>query len=117
MSRIQKSQLFMRLAALSTALLCLWMGTLGTAYHTDTLRIGGSLSPAACLHHALPSPPAHVCAACEWTQGVQSSVLTAFAFAVPLGSIANTLSSLTLSIARHAPLRRSSRAPPACLAG
>ncbi|BDI34497.1 hypothetical protein CCAX7_65480 [Capsulimonas corticalis] len=49
------------------AFVCLWMGTVSVAHHTDDTRIGGaSLSAAATIHTATPSVPTAPCAACEW---------------------------------------------------
>jgi len=90
------------------------MGTAGSLSHTDRLRAGGSASSRAFVHRAVLAAPADTCAACQWTQGVQSQTSTAFAYAAPLSALALLIVFLFASPSLRVLRRRSPRAPPVC---
>ncbi len=90
------------------------MGTVGVVGHTDTLRVGGSASARAAVHPATPAIDADTCAACRWTQGVLSQVLTVFAYAAPSYALALLIVFLFASPLLRVSHCRSPRAPPVC---
>ncbi|MBV9848894.1 MAG: hypothetical protein JO250_04320, partial [Armatimonadetes bacterium] len=73
-----------RVAAWLLALLCLWMGTGGVLHHTDAPQNPASSSPRAAWGQTTPPAPADDgCAACQWTQSVQSGALGICPLALP----------------------------------
>jgi hypothetical protein len=95
--------------------LCLWMGTGGILHHTDDLGGMTSLRHRPSVGYATPAAPPDDCAACEWTQGLQTGPSVACSVVVPFESLTPLVSRLPMRF--HAPLllHRSSRAPPCIL--
>ena len=94
-------------------LVCAWMGTGGVLHHTEaegTARAARTQATARLRHAAVV--PSDACAACEWTQGLQSRTLSVCQIDFPLLLLssrqADALFLLTAQTFRH----RSSRAPP-----
>lgn len=62
-----------RVTAWLLLLICLWMGSGGVLHHTDveSLVRAGTHSPNG-VHRPTATAPLDACAACEWTQGLQT---------------------------------------------
>lgn len=105
-----------RAAAWFLALLCLWMATVGLAHHTDLLRVGASSSAQTVLGDAgAVSPQGDLCAACQWTQTVQSGAVSVPLLAVSLDALpAPALTAVDILLPRL-PRPSSPRAPPSRL--
>lgn len=74
---------FHRVTALCVALLCLWMATGGVLHHVHANRLAPPTGMG--LGHVLPAATVVAsCAACEWTEGVQSGSLTVCRLAAPV---------------------------------
>jgi hypothetical protein len=107
-SRFQK-RLFARATAWLLILICGWMGTDGVLHHTDE---GASPSAAASLHRATAATPAHSCAACEWTQGMQAGALLVCRVPSPLFALDLCAAPPVRPLLGRVARRSSPRAPP-----
>lgn len=105
-----------RFTAWLLLLLCAWMGTGGVLHHTEA---GGSVKRA---HGAVSSlrhqstVPADMCAACEWTQGLQGRTLSACRVPFVLLPLPTRVRISPISVLARTPRLRPSRAPPVPLA-
>ena len=116
--RVRLHNLFARLsrtAAWPIAFLCVWMGTGGVLHHTDEGPDFVSASSRAALGHVTLAAPADDCAACQWTQGLQSGTFSVCRVVLPL-TFAPPYTRRVSRLSARRPLRlRSPRAPPAIL--
>lgn len=110
-SRLRK-YLLARAMAWLLILICGWMGTDGVLHHTEG---GASSRAASSLHGSTAAAPADACAACQWTQGLQSGALSACQAQAPLFVLQPRPQPVLRRLARRALRRRSPRAPPAFL--
>ena len=108
-----RSRSYKHLLARATAwlliLICGWMGTDGVLHHTDE---GSSPRAASGLHRPTAATPADACAACEWTQGMQTGFLAVYHVQSPLFVLQPRSQPLLRRLARRATRRSSPRAPP-----
>ena len=104
-----RKHLLARATAWLLILICGWMGTDGVLHHTD----GGS-SPCAAfsVHHATSAVPADTCAACEWTQGMQTGTLSVCCVQSPPFIMQPRPVTAVRRLARRVSRRSSPRAPP-----
>ena len=111
-----RSRFHKRLLARATAwlliLICGWMGTDGVLHHTDE---GAYARAASGLHRPTAAIPADSCAACEWTQGMQTGSLAVCHVQSPLFVFRPQTQPLLRRLARRPARRSSPRAPPVCL--
>lgn len=105
-------QLFARATAWLLILICSWMGTDGVLHHTD----GVSFSRAAfSLHRATAAAPSDACAACRWTQGMQTGTLSVCCIQTPLVVLQPLTAPPIRRLARRVSRRSPPRAPPVFL--
>jgi len=105
-----------RAVAWPLAALLLWMGTGGVLHHTDAAQDPASSSPRAAWGHATPPAPADDgCAACQWTQSVQSGALGVCPLVLPGGLVAPRACRVPDRLLSRTPRLRSPRAPPVFL--
>jgi len=84
-----------------TAILFVWMCSIGVIAHHDDPVCGASMRHTASFAHADPVAPRGECAACEWTSSVQAS--TPFVICAPIPRY-HTLAKRRLSVVRpHSP--------------
>ncbi len=102
-------QLLARATAWLLILICSWMGTDGVLHHTEG---GTSGCAAASVRHATAPAPPDTCAACEWTQGMQTGTLTVSHAPSPLFLLQPRLQPVLRRLTRRVLRRRSPRAPP-----
>ena len=107
-SRFSK-HLLARATAWLLILICSWMGTEGVLHHSDA---GTFPHAASALHRATAAAPADTCAACQWTQGMQTGALTVCQVQSPLFSFQPCLQAIVRPLSRRLLRLRSPRAPP-----
>ncbi len=107
-SRFHK-HLLARATAWLLILICGWMGTDGALHHTDGVS---SSCAASSLHRLTAAAPADNCAACQWTQGMQTGALSVCQVQSPLLTLQPRLQPALRRLARRALRQRSPRAPP-----
>lgn len=111
-----RSRSYKRLLARATAwllvLICGWMGTDGVLHHTDE---GAFPHASYSLRHLTAAAPADTCAACQWTQGMQTGALLICQVQSPLFVLQPRLQPALRRLARRALRLRSPRAPPVFL--
>ena len=100
-SRLHK-HLLARATAWLLVLICGWMGTDGVLHHTDR---GVPPHAASSLHRATANAPADSCAACQWTQGMQTGSVSACQVQSPLFALQPRLQPVLRRLARRIPRR------------
>lgn len=110
-SRFHKP-LLARATAWLLILICSWMGTDGVLHHTDGRP---SSRAASSVHHATAAAPPDTCAACQWTQGMQTGDFQVCQVQSPLFILQPRSVPSVRRLLRRAPRRSSPRAPPAFL--
>ena len=101
--------LLARATAWLLVLICSWMGTEGVLHHSD---VGTFPHAASTLHRATAAAPTDTCAACQWTQAMQTGSLTICQVQSPLFSFQPCLQSVAQPLARRVLRLSSPRAPP-----
>ena len=99
-------------AAWLMAWLCLWMGTGGVLHHTDNGPNIAAASARVALSHVTPAAPTDDCAACQWTQGVQSGTFIVCRIVLPLCCAAACACPIPVPFVSRPPRLRCPRAPP-----
>jgi hypothetical protein len=94
------------------AALCLWMGTGGVLHHSDNLAYVASLAAPVGYGHVTPALPADDCAACEWTQGLQTGPPISYQVALPLDAVPSLVNTALVIWPTSYPFSRSPRGPP-----
>jgi hypothetical protein len=92
-------------------LVCAWMGTGGVLHHTEEGAAWPSRVSASTVHHAAVVPD-DICAACEWTQGLQGRTASVCRVEFPLFLLHPRRQSIAALLIDRAPQSGSSRAPP-----
>jgi hypothetical protein len=90
-------------------LLCAWMGTDGVLHHTEA---GLSSHGTSHAHHRTVAAPADNCAACEWTQGMQTGTMAVCRVPLPFFAVIPNVLPLIRRITYPVSRRSSPRAPP-----
>lgn len=112
----RQSNRFCRRAAGLLAFLCLWMGTAGLLHHTHEDQIAQSSSPVASLgHRTVAAPAPDMCAACEWTQMLQTSLSAVSPLPQPFARTRPRSVSIAFLCLSQTFVYSSPRAPPAFL--
>lgn len=104
------SNITRRTAAWLLMLVCVWMGTVGVLHHTETFAVASH--GLAGMHRQTAAAPGDICAACEWTQGLQGRTLAVCRVQAPL-FLSHTRRSIAVpSVITCTLPDRSPRAPP-----
>ena len=101
-----------RAAVWLLAMLCLWMGSGGVLHHTDDLGYAASLAQRTSIGHATPPAPPDDCAACEWTQGLQTGLAATISVPLPLNTLIADIPAFLPRLLARPSVFRSPRAPP-----
>jgi len=107
-SRFHKP-LLARATAWLLILICGWMGTDGVLHHSDA---GAFPHAASSVHRATAAALPDACAACQWTQGMQTGALAVCRVKSPLFILQPRLQPVLRRLVRRIPRRSSPRAPP-----
>jgi hypothetical protein len=107
-SRFHKP-LLARATAWLLILICSWMGTDGVLHHSDA---GAFPHASASVHRAMAAALPDACAACRWTQGMQTGGLAVCRVQSPLFILQPRLQTVLRRLTRRVLHQRSPRAPP-----
>ena len=110
--RLQPDRLRLAVARV-LAFLLLWMATGGVLTHSDPLTWGRSASSRTTIRQAAaPASPADVCAACEWTQALQTGSAVVVQVISPASLPRARTAVAPAPLPTRVPDRPSARAPP-----